>query len=121
MLRFHGCGEASSAVYLDGADYNGSKPASLPTPFSVDFHLANDGFACVPIALLIAPTNLEYYLKQTILLTMEALDNHDHVNGLDEVYERAQLSNNRILEALREKTADHQTIRNSVFSNLVSR
>ena len=35
------------AVYLDGADHNGSKPASLPTPFSFDLHLANDGFACV--------------------------------------------------------------------------
>jgi hypothetical protein len=75
----------------------------------------------VRFKLTLAAANLEYYLKQTILLTMEALDSHDHVNGLDEVYERAQLSNNRILEALREKTADHQTIRNSVFSNLVSR
>jgi len=77
--------------------------------------------APVRFKLTLAAANLEYYLKQTVLLTMEALDNHDHVNGLDEVYERTQLSNNRVLEALRERNADHQTIRDSVFSHLVSK
>lgn len=77
--------------------------------------------APIRFKLTLAAANLEYYLKQTILLTMDALDTYDHVNGLDEVYERAQLSNNRVLEALREKTADHQTIRNSVFAPLVSK
>lgn len=77
--------------------------------------------APVRFKLTLAASNLEYYLKQTILLTMEALDSHDHVNGLDEVYERAQLSNNRVLEALRERNADHQTIRNAVFSHLVAK
>jgi hypothetical protein len=77
--------------------------------------------APVRFKLTLAAANLEYYLKQTILLTMDALDNHKHVNGLDDVYERAELSNNRILDALKVKTADHQTIRNSVFSDLVTR
>jgi len=77
--------------------------------------------APVRFKLTLAASNLEYYLKQTILLTMEALDSHDHVSGLDEVYERAQLCNNRVLESLRDRNADHQTIRNSVFSHLVSK
>jgi len=74
----------------------------------------------VRFKLTLAAANLEYYLKQTILLMMEALDNHEHVNELDEVYERAEISNDRVLTALNEKTADHQTIRNAVYSNLVT-
>ena len=41
--------DANFSVFLDGADHNGSKPASLPTPFSATLHLAEDKFACVPI------------------------------------------------------------------------
>ena len=77
--------------------------------------------APVRFKLTLAAANLEYYLKQTILLTIEALDNNGHVNSLDEVYDRVELSNKRTLDALREKYADHQTISNSVFSNLVTK
>ena len=48
--------DANLSVFLDGADHNGSKPASPPTPVYVDLHLANDGFACVPI---VAPVTLD--------------------------------------------------------------
>ena len=41
--------DANFSVFLDGADHNGSKPASLPTLFSATLHLAKDKFACVPI------------------------------------------------------------------------
>ena len=75
----------------------------------------------VRFQLTLAAANLEYYLKQTLLLTIEALDCHSHVVGLDEVYERAEISNERVLAALSENSANEQTIRNSVFSSLVSK
>ena len=48
--------DANFSVFLDGADHNGSKPASPPIPFSVDLHLVNDGFACVPIVAIVGPS-----------------------------------------------------------------
>ena len=72
---------ANFSVFLDGADHNGSKPASLPTSFSATLHLANDEFACVPIVLHAEQTQI----FSKVRITKKSLSVHGNSSSISQL------------------------------------
>jgi hypothetical protein len=74
----------------------------------------------VRIRLALPTANLEYYLKQTLLLVIKAFRNNHHIRSLNEIFKRASYGNGRIIESLNANGAGPEEMRQAVFANLVT-
>ena len=64
--------------------------------------------------------NLEYYLKQTLTFTLDALVEHSHVADLASLFQRGVIRWERQLKALNDSTADRVTIADAIFASVIA-
>jgi len=75
--------------------------------------------ADVRFRLNLFAANLEFYLKETIKYLISGLNNNDHISNLEEVFSRASIAYNRVVEGLNSQGAGNQEIKNAVFANII--
>lgn len=64
--------------------------------------------------------NLEFYLKQTILLTLKAFHDNNHIRSLEEVFARASVACDRSISTLESYGANTNHVRSVVFASIVT-
>ena len=63
--------------------------------------------------------NLEYYLKQVILLVISTFKNNGHVEGLTDFFERAAFACKQVMEELESPNSGPDSVRSAVFRDFV--
>ncbi len=63
--------------------------------------------------------NLEFYLREMIIVCLRALSLNTHINSLREVFQRAGLVRQRTDSLLRAKGAPMDTVRGAVFNAMI--
>ncbi|ADH86804.1 hypothetical protein DaAHT2_2134 [Desulfurivibrio alkaliphilus AHT 2] len=63
--------------------------------------------------------NLEYYLKQVILLVISTFKNNGHVEGLADFFERAAFACKQAMEELEASDSGPDNVRSAVFRDFV--
>ena len=74
-----------------------------------------------PIVPSAFSANLEYYLKQTLTFTLDALNEHPHVVDLASLFQRSVVMWERQLEALKGGGGNAGTIADAVFASVIAR
>lgn len=71
--------------------------------------------------LALFSANLEYYLKQTLIFTLDAIHSHRHVTELSGLFQRNIVMWDRRFTALNDSSANSSTIDDAVFAGVVMR
>ena len=72
---------------------------------------------CFRLALFAA--NLEYYLKQTLMFSLNAFHEHPHITDLAGLFQRGVITWQRHLAQLGAKDANNDTIADAVFADVL--
>jgi hypothetical protein len=75
----------------------------------------------VRFRLALFSANLEYYLKQSLIFTLNALHEHPHITDLASLFQRTVVMWERQLEALEDKAADSAIIADAVFASVAAK
>ncbi len=73
----------------------------------------------VRFRLLLFSANLEYYLKQTLSFTLDALAEHSHVADLASLFQRGVIRWERQLKALNDSNANRATTADAIFASVI--
>lgn len=63
--------------------------------------------------------NLEYYLRQMILISMSTFKNHDHIASLQELFLRASIGYEHSIESLEKQDATQDAVRSALVSDIL--
>lgn len=74
----------------------------------------------VCLKLLLPTANLEFYLRESLVVVLRTLDRFAHVGSLSEIYERFDFAWKDKLAQLSHQNADSSTIQHAVFDNGVT-
>ena len=70
------------------------------------------------VRLLIPVSNMEFYLRECLIIALQSLDQNAHITSLDTIFNRAKLAWETTLAELKDPGADHATIRTMAFDSL---
>jgi hypothetical protein len=72
----------------------------------------------VRFRLRLITANLEYYLRQVILVALGTFKDNDHIHSLEELFLRASITYDRLIQALEKPDATALDIRNAVIGSI---
>ena len=70
------------------------------------------------VRLLIPVSNMEFYLRECLIIVLRSLDQNAHITSLNTIFKRAELAWNTTLTELESSNADAATIRAIAFDSL---
>lgn len=70
------------------------------------------------VRLLVPVSNMEFYLRECLIIILRSLDQHSHITSLNNIFTRAELAWTTTLEELKDPSANIETIRDIAFDGL---